>query len=77
MSDYQNMRINYVYGWNNGSLPAPDGGFIVGWSADSIGFGEMTVKGTAAAGFVCDSECMSQEFCEAVLAALAKTWKLA
>lgn len=54
------------------------GGFIIGWSAKkdgrAIGFGELTVADKTEQRFECDPEAMSQEFCEAVLLALARSW---
>jgi len=60
--------------------PTNGGGVIIGWSAKrdgkAIGFGELTIADNGDSEFECDSESMSQEFCEAVLIALAKLWKV-
>lgn len=55
---------------------ANGGGVRIGWSANGYGFGEMTLIDDGEGNLKCDSEAMSQEFCEAVLAALAKKWAL-
>ena len=70
MSEKYNITIRFVRGWQN-----VDDGVIIGWEAENIGFGEMTICGTGKQ-ITCESECMGQEFCEAVLRALASSWTL-
>ncbi len=45
---------------------------IIGWSAENIGFGQLTLVQYEEGKFDIDSECMSKEFCNDVLAAAAK-----
>lgn len=41
---------------------------IISWSSKGIGFGELTIVQNKAGGAaIIDSECMSREFCKAVL----------
>lgn len=46
-------------------------GIVISWSAQDIGFGELTFRFTED-GMKCDGESMGQEFVEAVLVKLAR-----
>lgn len=48
-------------------------GFSISWEKDGIGFGELTFRLTKN-GFVLDSECMGEEFCNEVFAAFVKQY---
>jgi len=52
------------------------GGFVVQWSIEGYGFGEITVWSSPDGSISVDSECMSREFCEAVMMAAIKQSKL-
>lgn len=67
------IAIDYVNGWSSG----PDernycnlGGFIIGWGAVGIGFGTLTFYYGKDGKLHCDNECMSPDFCRAVLEAM-------
>jgi hypothetical protein len=67
------IEIRFICGWGThwiyqehpNALPGPRG-FIVGWFAKDIGFGELTVSFNDGKLKV-DDEGMSREFCEAVM----------
>jgi hypothetical protein len=70
------ITINSICGWGkHWSQHAEDssdqepGGFVISWSAKGIGFGELTV-GMDGQVITVDDECMSREFCDAVMAKL-------
>lgn len=76
MTDKYGIEIRYVEGWQRETLSGSrTSGIVIGWRAITIGFGELTVSYDGKV-LECDSELMSQEFCEAVLEALAKSWKM-
>ena len=58
---YQNVKIDSV-------LFIPEGGMLVQWSDKSLGFGEVLFWNNGSK--VIDSECMSKEFCMAIMAKL-------
>jgi hypothetical protein len=72
------ILIAYVTGWGkhwteneDPDAPTPPGGFIVGWAAKGVGFGELTV-GFEGGKIKVDDECMGREFCDAVLKKLTE-----
>lgn len=70
MKTYE-IEIRSICGWGkhwteNDDLTSGDGGFMIGWSAMGIGFGELTVSFKDGK-IQIDDECMSREFVEAVM----------
>ena len=68
------IEIHSVCGWGDHWTQTEDmkpgpGGFIIGWSAMGVGFGELTVSFKDGK-IEIDDECMSPEFCDAVMAKL-------
>jgi len=70
------ITINSIHGWGkHWSLCAEDGsdqepgGFVICWGAKGIGFGELAV-GMDGKVITVDDECMTREFCDAVMAKL-------
>ena len=85
MAKEYKIGINYVTGWSNTSNPRT--GFVIGWSAEGIGFGELTIfaepKGNTNIHefhdqneWHCENEGMSRDFVKAVLAKLGDIVKL-
>jgi len=67
---YDVMFANLAYAW--GKSERDNGGFVIKWEADDIGFGELTFynkkrSGMDASDLICESESMSEEFVLAVL----------
>ena len=48
----------------------PTGGFVIQWSAERVGFGEVTIKMNADGSVQIDDECMGSGFVKEVLCAL-------
>ena len=55
------MEITSVTTW--------DGGFIIEWGKDGVGFGQLTFDG-----YKIDSEQMGEDFCNEVFAAFVKKY---
>lgn len=52
------------------------GGFVISWSAEGIGWGELTFSKKEDGTVVCDNEIMGAEFCKAVLSAFLDSTKM-
>ena len=68
------IKINYIHGWEDKSNqtqgevvmnPILDGGIVIGWSADGIGFGELTITSKNGK-LTADTEGMSNVFVGAI-----------
>lgn len=71
------IQIDEIRGYCDERKGMPwETGFVVNWSDPSLGFGTLMVSNHEEKGLVAYGECMSQEFCEAVMLAVAKSWKL-
>ena len=69
------IEITYICGWDKGIVTGESGGMVIGRSCE-LGLGEMSVYKNLGGNLICDSERMSQEFCEEVLQTLASKWTL-
>lgn len=47
--------------------PNNTGGFMLKWACQGIGFGEIAFVQDKKKGLICDTECMSKDFVDAVL----------
>lgn len=65
MFNYSNLTVDDIDTWaehdNN------KGGIAISWSADDIGFGEITIVKDKDGSIRIQSECMGKEFVKAVL----------
>jgi len=74
MQKVYKIKIEYVSGWTESGHTYRDaeirGGVVIGWSAEDIGFGQLTFKMVEGGKIEMETEHMNDGFVKAILIAL-------